>query len=85
VQILQTGFGNEDDPSMEDGNSNDRAEHKWVPVEDSDSTDNSSRDAVDFASGRRHQSTKKKARGTHLCYVTIPEISKRVGTCCQND
>ncbi|KAH8939040.1 hypothetical protein BDL97_15G016300 [Sphagnum fallax] len=63
-QILQTGFGNEDNPSMEDGNSNDRAEHKWVPVEDSDSTDNSSRDAVDFTSGRRHQSTKKKARVT---------------------
>jgi chromodomain-helicase-DNA-binding protein 4 len=49
---------------MEDGNSNDRAEHKWVPVEDSDSTDNSSRDAADFTSGRRHQSTKKKARVT---------------------
>ncbi len=46
------------------GSSDDGADHRWLPVEDSDSPNDTFRDVVP---GRRHhQPAKKKPRGTEI-------------------
>ncbi len=67
---MQLGVGsNEDHANVENnGSSDDGADHRWLPVEDSDSPNDTFRDAAaDVVPGRRHhQPAKKKPRGTEI-------------------
>ncbi|CAK9195050.1 unnamed protein product [Sphagnum troendelagicum] len=82
-QVLQLGVGsNEDHANVENnGSSDDGPDHRWLPVEDSDSPNDTFRDAAaDVVPGRRHHQPAKKKPREDFSSAKPPPLLESDGT-----